>query len=103
MTQTAKFPLKAADLEREQVASLMSWCDYQRESYWDAITLQGILDLWHVADKWDYEDLESMLAAEIPEAKAACKAYNKALRKYPTEYGKKNISSCAFTFDGVVV
>lgn len=103
MTTSAKFPLKAAALDREQVASLMEWCNWQKESFWDAITLQGILDLWHFTDKADFEDLESMMGSEDAPAKAACKAYNKVLKKYPTDYGKSHISECAFTFDGMVV
>ena len=39
----------ASQLNREQMTDLMAWCDYQDESLWDGMTLQEILNVWHIS------------------------------------------------------
>jgi len=43
----------AALLSRDEVQRLMGWCDRQRESLWDGMTLQDILNVWHISCQWD--------------------------------------------------
>lgn len=43
----------AALLNREQVSDLMGWCDFQDESLWDGMTMQEILNIWHVSIEYD--------------------------------------------------
>lgn len=47
---------KAENLTREETPFLMSWCDQQRESLWDELSLQEILNIYRVSGKWvDWE------------------------------------------------
>jgi hypothetical protein len=44
---------KAADLSREECQTLMNWCDWQREDLWSGMSLQDILNVYHVSSEWD--------------------------------------------------
>lgn len=43
----------AGKLLREETQRLMDWCDFQSESLWEGMTLQDILNVWHVSCDWD--------------------------------------------------
>lgn len=58
---------KASDLKRDELRELQSWCDCQRESLWNDLGAQTILNLWHASSEW--ETLEAWLQ-EAPEASA---------------------------------
>lgn len=47
----------AAKLTREDTQTLMGWCDHQHGSLWDDMTLQDILNVYHVSHEWlTFED-----------------------------------------------
>ncbi len=47
----------ASDLDREQTANLMAWCDCQSEDLWTDMTLQEILNVYRVSAEWNtFED-----------------------------------------------
>lgn len=67
---------RVENLTREEIKSLMSWCDYQTESLWDDMNLQEILNVYRVSADW--EDFESWAQEE---GDIARKAWNKVVRK----------------------
>ena len=65
----------AEDLTREEIASLMNWCDYQQEDLWDGMNLQEILNVYRVSAEW--ENFESWA---IEQGDVARKAWNGVVR-----------------------
>lgn len=43
---------KASDLVRDEIQTLMNWCDWQREDLWDGMSLQEILNVYRVSGAW---------------------------------------------------
>lgn len=60
---------RAEALTRDEVASLMVWCDYQREDLWTDMSLQEILNVYRATaeydsfEGWAEEDREAAHAA----------------------------------------
>ncbi len=44
---------KAALLSVDDTRRLVNFCNNQRESLWDSLDLQGILDVYHASEIWD--------------------------------------------------
>lgn len=65
---------RAADLTRDEVGSLMSWCDCQREDLWDSMSLQEILNVYRATA--EYDTFEGWAEEDWP---AAYKAWNAAV------------------------
>jgi hypothetical protein len=65
---------RAAALTREEVVSLMEWCDYQREDLWESMSLQEILNVYRAAA--EYETFEAWAEED---RKAAHAAWNRAV------------------------
>jgi hypothetical protein len=42
----------ASDLDRDETAVLMGWCDCQAEDLWSGMKLQDILNVYHVSAEW---------------------------------------------------
>lgn len=66
----------ADELSREEISSLMNWCDWQRESLWDGMNLQEILNVYRVSAQW-----ESWESWEQEDPAAAVKAWNRVVRE----------------------
>lgn len=65
----------ASELTREETQSLMNWCDYQRESLWEDMNLQEILNVYRVSAEYD-----SFEGWESEDSDAARKAWNRVVR-----------------------
>lgn len=64
----------ARDLTRDETRALTNWCDVQRESLWDGMTLQEILNVYRASAVYDtFEGMEESDNA------AAIKAWNSAV------------------------
>jgi hypothetical protein len=63
---------RAADMTREEVTSLMSWCDCQREDLWDNMSLQEILNVYRATAAW--MTFEAWAEEDRPAAHAAWNA-----------------------------
>lgn len=64
----------AGEMDRYDVANLMSWCDAQPESFWEGLNLQEILNVYRVSAKYIY--FEDWLEED---EKAAVKAWKRAV------------------------
>lgn len=67
---------RAEDLSREEIVSLMEWCDFQREDLWDGLTLQEILNVYRVSAEW-----ENFEAWAEEEGNVARFAWNRVVRE----------------------
>jgi hypothetical protein len=67
----------ASKLTREEIARIMNWCDHQAEDLWDGMTLQDILNVWHISRDWDtFEDWA------MEEGDIARKAWNSVVQDH---------------------
>lgn len=65
---------KAENLTREEVQSLMNWCDHQTEDLWEDMSLQEILNVYRATA--EYDTFEGWAEEDW---KAAHAAWNKAV------------------------
>lgn len=43
----------ASEMSRDEIVSLMSWCDHQSEDLWDGMSLQEILNVYRLSAEWE--------------------------------------------------
>lgn len=52
-------------LTLDDMRVLLNWCGWQDESLWDGMSLQEILNVYHVSNKWDTWELWAQAEGDI--------------------------------------
>lgn len=71
----------ARDMSLDEMRMLVSFCGWHRESYFDSMAAQDVLDVYHACGDWDGIDAALTEGKATPEGKAVRAVFDRVRRR----------------------